>query len=94
MILHRLTIEDFRGVVREEVDLPPRGVLVIEGPNESGKTSLMDALEMLLEHKADPNRANSAGELNSLCTHNLIMLVRSQAGLCSCPRRTRAISTS
>ncbi|MEB8324747.1 AAA family ATPase [Dietzia kunjamensis] len=57
MILHRLTIEDFRGVAREEVDLPPRGVLVIEGPNESGKTSLMDALEMLLEHKASSGRA-------------------------------------
>lgn len=57
MILHRLMLEDFRGVVREEVDLPPRGVLVIEGPNESGKTSLMDALEMLLEHKASSGRA-------------------------------------
>ncbi|MGN0102444.1 MAG: AAA family ATPase [Dietzia sp.] len=57
MILHRLVLEDFRGVVREEVDLPPRGVLVIEGPNESGKTSLMDALEMLLEHKASSGRA-------------------------------------
>ena len=45
MILHRLMLEDFRGVVREEVELEPRGVLVIEGPNESGKTSLMDALE-------------------------------------------------
>ncbi|AWH92359.1 AAA family ATPase [Dietzia lutea] len=57
MILHRLMLEDFRGVVREEVDLEPRGVLVIEGPNESGKTSLMDALEMLLEHKASSGRA-------------------------------------
>ncbi|WP_314034293.1 AAA family ATPase [Dietzia sp. CH92] len=57
MILHRLVLEDFRGVFREEVDLPPRGVLVIEGPNESGKTSLMDALEMLLEHKASSGRA-------------------------------------
>ncbi|MCT1639083.1 AAA family ATPase [Dietzia cinnamea] len=57
MILHRLMLEDFRGVVREEVELEPRGVLVIEGPNESGKTSLMDALEMLLEHKASSGRA-------------------------------------
>lgn len=57
MILHRLCIEDFRGVAREEVHVPPRGVLVIEGPNESGKTSLMDALEMLLEHKASSGRA-------------------------------------
>lgn len=57
MILHRLMLEDFRGVVREEVELEPRGVLVVEGPNESGKTSLMDALEMLLEHKASSGRA-------------------------------------
>ncbi|MDX2355743.1 AAA family ATPase [Dietzia sp. PP-33] len=57
MILHRLCIEDFRGVEREEVHVPSRGVFVIEGPNESGKTSLMDALEMLLEHKASSGRA-------------------------------------
>ncbi|WP_291080539.1 AAA family ATPase [Dietzia sp. UBA5065] len=57
MILHRLRIEDFRGVGREEVTLPSRGVFLIEGPNESGKTSLMDALEMLLEHKASSSRA-------------------------------------
>lgn len=58
MILHRLTIEDFRGVDREEVEIPARGIFVIEGPNESGKTSLMDALEMLLEHKASSGRAD------------------------------------
>lgn len=57
MILHRLLIEDFRGVRREEVEVPEKGVLVIEGPNESGKTSLVDALEMLLEHKASSGRA-------------------------------------
>lgn len=58
MILHRLMLEDFRGVIREEVEVPQRGVLVIDGPNESGKTSLMDALEMLLEHKASSGRAD------------------------------------
>lgn len=58
MILHRLMIEDFRGVIREEVEVPALGVLVIEGPNESGKTSLMDSLEMLLEHKASSGRAD------------------------------------
>lgn len=58
MILHRLMLEDFRGVTREEVEVPRRGVLIIEGPNESGKTSLMDALEMLLEHKASSGRAD------------------------------------
>lgn len=58
MILHRLLLKDFRGVIREEVMVPRRGVLVIEGPNESGKTSLLDALEMLLEHKASSGRAD------------------------------------
>lgn len=58
MILHRLLIEDFRGVRREEVELDVRGVLVIEGPNESGKTSLVEALEMLLEYKASSGRAD------------------------------------
>ena len=58
MILHRLMLEDFRGVTREEVEVPHRGVLVVEGPNESGKTSLMDALDMLLEHKASSGRAD------------------------------------
>lgn len=58
MILHRLMLQDFRGVTREEVEIPAQGVLVVEGPNESGKTSLMDALEMLLEHKASSGRAD------------------------------------
>lgn len=58
MILHRLLIEDFRGVRREEVEVPGKGVLVIEGPNESGKTSLVEALEMLLEYKASSTRAD------------------------------------
>lgn len=58
MILHRLMLQNFRGVVREEVEVPARGVLVIEGPNESGKTSLMDGLEMLLEHKASSGRGD------------------------------------
>lgn len=58
MILHRLMLQDFRGVTREEVEIPTQGVLVVEGPNESGKTSLMDALEMLLEHKASSGRAD------------------------------------
>lgn len=58
MILHRLLIQDFRGVRHEEVQVPHKGVLVIEGPNESGKTSLVDALEMLLEHKASSGRAD------------------------------------
>lgn len=39
MILHRLMLQDFRGVTREEVEIPAQGVLVVEGPNESGKTS-------------------------------------------------------
>lgn len=57
MILHRLLLEDFRGVRREEVRFPDTGVTVVEGPNESGKTSLVDGLHMLLEHKASSTKA-------------------------------------
>lgn len=58
MILHRLLLENFRGVLREEVVFDERGVLVVEGPNESGKTSLVDALDMLLDHKATSQRGD------------------------------------
>ncbi len=44
MRLHRIRVEHFRGVEAAEVELDPRGVTVITGPNETGKTSLLDAV--------------------------------------------------
>jgi len=51
MKLHKLRLENFRGVVEREVEFPDTGVVIIQGPNEIGKTSMMDALDFLLSDK-------------------------------------------
>jgi len=47
--LVRIHLRDFRGVVDREIDFAPDGVTVIEGPNESGKSSIAEAMDLLLE---------------------------------------------
>lgn len=57
MRLHRLTLRDVKGVQERTVDFPDRGVLVIEGPNEVGKTTMLDAFDALLTLKATSKAA-------------------------------------
>lgn len=57
MRLHRLTLRDVKGVRERTVDFPDRGVLVIEGPNEVGKTTLLDGFDALLTLKATSKAA-------------------------------------
>lgn len=52
MRIHRIALRDFRGVGSADVRLAPQGVTVIQGPNEAGKSSIVDAIDMLL---ADPD---------------------------------------
>ncbi len=52
MRLHRLAVRDFRGVEAREVVFADTGVTLLHGPNEAGKSSLLEALRMLLEVKA------------------------------------------
>ena len=47
MRIRRIAIRNFRGVEACDVHFPPRGVTIIEGPNEVGKSSLAEALELL-----------------------------------------------
>ncbi|MEX5296081.1 AAA family ATPase [Kocuria sp. CPCC 205268] len=49
MKLHRLRLENFRGVTAREVEFPDSGVVVLTGRNEIGKTSMIDALDALIE---------------------------------------------
>ncbi len=49
MKLHRLKLENFRGVTAREVEFPDAGVVVVTGRNEIGKTSMIDALDALIE---------------------------------------------
>ena len=51
MKLHRLVLTNYRGIAHREVEFPDRGVVVISGANEIGKSSMIEALDLLLEVK-------------------------------------------
>lgn len=42
-------MSDFRGVEEREVVIAPTGVTVIEGPNEIGKSSMAEAIDLLID---------------------------------------------
>ena len=48
MRLHRVRLCNYRGVADCSVELPAKGITVIEGPNEVGKTSIPEGLDLLL----------------------------------------------
>ncbi|MBM7366607.1 AAA family ATPase [Gordonia hydrophobica] len=52
MRLHRLRVEHFRGVQSREIEFADTGVTVIEGDNEAGKSSMMEAFDLLLAAQA------------------------------------------
>jgi energy-coupling factor transporter ATP-binding protein EcfA2 len=49
MRLHRLALRNYRGVSQCQVEIAPQGVTVIQGPNEIGKSSLAEAINLLLD---------------------------------------------
>lgn len=51
MILHRLRLTNFRGVENREIGFPDQGVVVVCGPNEIGKSSMLEALDLLLTYR-------------------------------------------
>lgn len=51
MKLHRLSVSNYRGITHREITFPDSGVVVISGPNEIGKTSMIEALDLLIESK-------------------------------------------
>lgn len=51
MKLHRLVLTNYRGIAHREVVFPDRGVVVVSGANEIGKSSMIEALDLLLEAK-------------------------------------------
>jgi energy-coupling factor transporter ATP-binding protein EcfA2 len=56
MRLHRITLTDYRGVASRTVEFAEHGVTIVAGPNEIGKTSLVEALDLLVEEKASSTR--------------------------------------
>ena len=51
MKLHRLTLTNYRGITHRDITFPDSGVIVISGANEVGKSSMLEALDLLLESK-------------------------------------------
>lgn len=51
MRLHRIRLINYKGVAEREVEFPDTGVVIISGDNEVGKTSLVEALGMVVGYK-------------------------------------------
>ncbi|ORX08314.1 hypothetical protein AWC30_02570 [Mycolicibacillus trivialis] len=51
MRLHRLVLTNYRGIAHRDLEFPDQGVVVVSGANEIGKTSMIEALDLLLEVK-------------------------------------------
>lgn len=56
MRLLTVGVRNFRGVRERTVAIEPRGVTILEGPNEVGKSSMADAVDILLKY-ADSSKA-------------------------------------
>jgi hypothetical protein len=51
MKLHRLVLKNYRGIDHRDIEFPDQGVVVVSGANEIGKSSMIEALDLLLESK-------------------------------------------
>jgi hypothetical protein len=51
MKLHRLVLTNYRGITHREIEFPDRGVVVVSGANEIGKSSMIEALDLLVRSK-------------------------------------------
>lgn len=58
MKLHRLELTNFKGITHREIVFPDRGVVVVCGPNEIGKSSMIEAIDLLLEVPATSKKEN------------------------------------
>ncbi len=57
MRLLRLRVENFKGLAECEIVPAPRGVTLVVGPNEAGKSTLAQALDLLLEEYDSTRKA-------------------------------------
>lgn len=49
MRVHSITVQDVKGVRERTITFPDRGVVVVEGPNEVGKSTILEAFDKLLD---------------------------------------------
>ena len=62
MRIRRISLRNFGGVEQSEVTFPVDGITVIEGENESGKTTLLRALDAIVEY-ADNSKSRKIKDL-------------------------------
>ncbi len=62
MRLHRLALRNYRGVTERALAFDPEGVTVVVGDNETGKSSIFEALALLFELPDD----SKAGKLRAV----------------------------
>ena len=53
MRIHRIRLKNFGGVFESEARFAPQGVTIVEGPNEVGKSTLFQALDLLFDYRDD-----------------------------------------
>jgi len=53
----RVKLKSYRGVAEREVRIAPSGVTVIQGPNEIGKSSLAEAIDVVFHHLDSSSKA-------------------------------------
>ena len=49
----RLRLRNYRGIAEREIEFAPAGVTIVSGPNEVGKSSLAEAIELLFDERDD-----------------------------------------
>src|SRR3954471_6287616 len=59
MKLHRLVLTNYRGITHREIEFPDRGVVVVSGANEIGKSSMIEALDLLVNSKDRSNKKDA-----------------------------------
>jgi energy-coupling factor transporter ATP-binding protein EcfA2 len=65
LTLHSLTLDHVAGVDHAHLDLPDNGVVVVHGPNEMGKTTLLTAFGLLLSEVGVNSKAAKVKALKS-----------------------------
>ena len=58
MRLLRLRLADYRGIDESEVRFGARGLTIVEGPNEVGKTCLSEAVRLLFDYLDSSKHSN------------------------------------
>jgi len=54
--INRVRLKNFGGVTEAEVKFAPTGVTIVHGPNEAGKSTLMQGISVLIDHRDDSRK--------------------------------------